>query len=315
MPSGIATVWRWGENRGTMGGELQPLPGASLLALAAEEEPAVELGPFLARFRGAGVTHLYVARQTPGGALVEAGTAGAARAGVAFLTAKGRRFVASQEIEWPASSTPVGHALERLAALVQGFDTITRLRLAATDMRLVAHSARALLDADESDGPARLLDRVIETGMVVSYMRPYLESNEAGIGRKLWPEDPAGRTLHQELEELRNEYHAHSSHTPRRRLEIVWRSEEGRTQACANASRFPREPWQNAPTRRLTSCGTRSATPPVATTQVYLKGGGSSRPRPDGAASGPRAGRAGCPRAGGFGSCRRGRRRGRPRVD
>jgi hypothetical protein len=95
-------------------------------------------------------------------------------------------------------------------------------------MRLVAHAADALIDAAEHDGPARCFDRVIETGMVVTYIRPYLESNEAPVGGKLWPKDPVDVELHKELDDLRNEYHAHAGHTPRRRLEIVGHGATGR---------------------------------------------------------------------------------------
>ena len=84
-------------------------------------------------------------------------------------------------------------------------------------MRIAAHAAAALVDANDNDGPARLYDRELETGMVVTYARPYVESNEAGVGKKWWPTGD-DRELHDELMDLRHEYHAHASHTPRRRL-------------------------------------------------------------------------------------------------
>jgi hypothetical protein len=105
--------------------------------------------------------------------------------------------------------------------MCQGFDKLTRFHLAASDMRIVHGAALALIDARERDGPARLYERVIETGMVVTYVRPFLESNEAGIGKKWWPQDAEDRSLHDELVELRHEYHAHAAHTPRRRLENI----------------------------------------------------------------------------------------------
>jgi hypothetical protein len=53
--------------------------------------------------------------------------------------------------------------------------------------------------------------------MVVTYARPFLESNEAGLGRRDWPKD-GDRALHDELVDLRHQYHAHATHTPRRTL-------------------------------------------------------------------------------------------------
>src|SRR5207248_2420935 len=73
-------------------------------------------------------------------------------------------------------------ALERLVEMFQQFDRLSRFRLAASDMQLVTHAAKALIDARENDGPARLYERIIETGMVVTYARPFLKSNEAGAG-------------------------------------------------------------------------------------------------------------------------------------
>ena len=221
-------------------GPLQP--GRSLAQLANNEQPPVDLESFLARLRAAGITEVYLASETPSGALIEASTVEAARSGRAVIMAKGRRIVASEQIGWGA---PLRDMLEQLAKLVQGFDKITRFRLAASDMRLAAHAAAALVDASESNGPARLFDRVIETGMVVTYMRPFLESNEAGLGKSWRPRDPADRELHEELDDLRNEYHAHAAHTPRRRLEntTTMFGDEGRP-------RFA-ESWEHIPSWKL----------------------------------------------------------------
>ena len=132
--------------------------------------------------------------------------------------AKGRRFVVTEMVEPVA---PLSEALERLVTLAQGFDKVTRFRLAASDMNLAVNAAAALVDADEGHGwSARVHQRIIETGMVVTYARPFVESNEAGLGRKWWPRDTEmDRELHDELVDLRNEYHTHARHTPRRRLE------------------------------------------------------------------------------------------------
>ncbi len=87
----------------------------------------------------------------------------------------GRRFVASEEVD---PGTPLSDVLKRLVRPVQGFDKITRFRLAAKDMSLAAHAAAALVDAAEGHGSVRAYDRVLETGMVVAYVRPFLESRE-----------------------------------------------------------------------------------------------------------------------------------------
>jgi hypothetical protein len=224
-------------------------PGPSLAAVASNEEPPVDLDPFLARLRNAGITEFYLATETPSGAVVEVGTSEALARDPAVIMAKGRRFSASQPIDWQASDTPVRDTLDQLVVLVQKFDKITRFRLAASDMRTAAHAARALVAARENNGPARLFDRVIETGMVVTYGRPYLESNEAGIGRDWWPKDEADRDLHDEVLDLRDEYHAHASHTPRRRLENTSEllSLTGRS---TGRPRFA-ESFERLPTRKL----------------------------------------------------------------
>jgi hypothetical protein len=211
-----------------------PRVGRSLVALVADEE--VDLAPYLARLRAAGIAEVRVELSMPSGVMFEASSAEVAREAVAVISAQGRRFVASESIDWNAS-TPIRDALDRLAPLVQGFDKVTRYRLAASDMRLAADAARGLIEAAEDDGPARLFDRVIETGMVVTYMRPYLASNEAPVGERLWPKG-ADRALHDELDDLRNEYHAHAGHTPRRRLDIVGHGATGRPTFAESWSRL-----------------------------------------------------------------------------
>jgi hypothetical protein len=66
----------------------------------------------------------------------------------------------------------------------------------------------------------RIWRRVIEKRMVVTFVRPYLESNEAGIGRSWRPKDDDVE-LFDELVELRHEYHGHATHTARRCLEFT----------------------------------------------------------------------------------------------
>jgi hypothetical protein len=57
--------------------------------------------------------------------------------------------------------------------------------------------------------------------MIVTYARPFLQSNKAGLGERWWPEDDAGRKLHKALVDLRGEYHAHAERTAHRRIEIM----------------------------------------------------------------------------------------------
>jgi hypothetical protein len=104
----------------------------------------------------------------------------------------------------------------RLCEWVEQYDVLRVLRLGAIDMQNAAAAARALAD---EDGPARVWQRVLETGLVVTYARPYLESNTRPVGRKWWPKDPADRALHERIiRDVRSPYHAHSDRTPHRTL-------------------------------------------------------------------------------------------------
>lgn len=76
-----------------------------------------------------------------------------------------------------AEATRVAAALDRLVTFLEQFDKLRRLTLAAIDMRLVEKAARAMLDGQV---PAPLL-RVVETGLIITYARPYLDSNRAGV--------------------------------------------------------------------------------------------------------------------------------------
>lgn len=215
------------------------LPAPAVAELAESEEPLVELEPYLKRLRAAGVIQVHVATQTRHGALVDT-TAELARRQPSAIVARARRFVASQELDWTVRR-PVFEALERVTLMVQRFDKLTRFWLAASDMRLAAHAADALADAYEHNGPARMFDRELETSLVVTFVRPYLESNEAGIGRTWWPTGDADRKLFDELVELRHEYHAHAAHTPRRRLEntTTFLGDEGRPRYAESWDRLP----------------------------------------------------------------------------
>lgn len=190
-----------------------------MVELVGRADPPVDLEGYVARLRSAGATEVYVALESRGGVLVEASSADAAMDRPSAIVAKGRRVVAPERIRWEEGDTAIADALARLTTMLQRFDKVSRFRLAASDMRLVAHAAAALVDAQENDGPARVYNRIIETGMVVTYARPFLDSNKAGIGRKWWPRDPAERELHDELVDLRDDYHAHAEHTAQRRLE------------------------------------------------------------------------------------------------
>jgi hypothetical protein len=225
--------------------QTEPTKVGQSLSQLALDDPAIDLGPAVARLRAAGATEVYLASIMPNGVIFEASSAGVARTQRSGILARGRRVMATQEIDWDTGPHAVRNALERLVTMFQQFDKIGRMRFAASDMRLVAEAAAALIDVHDNDGPARFYERIIETGMVVTYARPFLESNEAGIGRTWWPKDEAERELHDELIELRHEYHAHAAHTPRRRLEnaTTMLGREGRPMFA--------ESWESLPTWKL----------------------------------------------------------------
>ena len=194
--------------------------GASFVELAAGQDPPVDLAPFIKRLRKAGATRVYVASVMDTGVFFEASSADEARGGSSAIVADARRFTFSEMIGWEGSPPVFAEALGRLVANFEQFDTLSRFRLAASHMRLTAQTAEALIEAQENDGPARVHDRIMETGMIITYVRPFLASNEAGIGERWWPKGES-RTFHDEMVDLRHEYHAHAAHTPQRRLENV----------------------------------------------------------------------------------------------
>jgi hypothetical protein len=115
------------------------------------------------------------------------------------------------------SPTRTADALERLCTFVQRFDRLRLLRLAAIDMDFVASAARALASGEHAT--LRAFARVLETGIIVTYARPYLESNRPALGKKWRPNDPDDLALHLiVIDEYRSAYHAHSDRTPRRTL-------------------------------------------------------------------------------------------------
>ena len=89
--------------------------------------------------------------------------------------------------------------------------------LAAIDMDFVASAAGAL--ASKEHATLRAFARVLETGIIVTYARPYLDSNQPALGKKWRPKDPDDLALHLHvIDEYRSAYHAHSDRTPGRTL-------------------------------------------------------------------------------------------------
>lgn len=181
---------------------------AWLVELAARDDPPTKLeSRLLSRLTRAGVTDL---RPADGTAFLDVADADRARA----IGAAGPGFGVIESLEDEAG--PTAAALERLCSWVERFDRMRSLRLAAIDMEFVASTARSLADRD---GPARLFERVLETGLVVTYARPYLASNRPGLGKRWRPESPEDRELHERMvDELRNPYHAHTDRTRHRTL-------------------------------------------------------------------------------------------------
>jgi len=174
-----------------------------LRELAARDDPPTELEPLLDRLAEVGVE------------LLESGSGGHLMSGAQAdsIVALGRGVSASATLD-PVPA-PVAAALGELAGALKRFDRLRRLRLAAIDMRLVERAAEALADRE---GPARLFERVLETGLVVTYARPYLRSNRAGLTEDDAPTDKSDLGLHDELVTLRHQYHGHADRTSHRTL-------------------------------------------------------------------------------------------------
>jgi hypothetical protein len=80
------------------------------------------------------------------------------------------------------------------------------------------HDAAVAL-AEGEPAPVRAFARVIETGIVVTYARAYLESNHPPLGKKFWPKAPDDLALHNKVvDDYRHGIHAHSHRTKRRTL-------------------------------------------------------------------------------------------------
>jgi hypothetical protein len=139
----------------------------TLAELAAADDPPPDIEPYLARFGSAGVTSLKVLWDPPGWRR-EVGGGVAAIGQPVTIAAATYDVLILTEVEWDASDAPITRTLDELATALQRFDRVRRLRHAATDMRLVAETADAFVDAHENDGPARLYERALETGMVVT---------------------------------------------------------------------------------------------------------------------------------------------------
>lgn len=181
-----------------------------MVDLAARDVPPAELdASLLARLKAAGVSEILPADATVPDLLKpdehERGDAIAA-------TGPGFTFIESIE-DGPMA---VADALGRLCVTLERYDKLRVFRLAAIDMEFAAATARALADAD---GPVRIHARVLETGLVVTYARPYISSNRRLLGRRWWPTRPEDVALHERIiDELRHPYHAHPDRTALRTL-------------------------------------------------------------------------------------------------
>lgn len=214
-------------------------PSALLVELAAADDPPTDLGPFLGQLASAGAIEVYAARRTAEGVLFNISSRDQAGDDEVHVVGRSVRVLASKQIDWQASNTPLRDALGQLVTAVAGYDRLARFHFAASDMELVAGAAAGLIDARDQRGEARFYERVIETGMVVTYARPFLQ-NQPGLGGSWRPEDAAGRELHDELVALRGEYHAHAEHTRHRGLEFLT-TESDRPLMGESWSRLPVE--------------------------------------------------------------------------
>jgi hypothetical protein len=80
------------------------------------------------------------------------------------------------------------------------------LLMGAIDMGHVIAAAKALQREHASETPDEPLIRALETGMVVSYWRPFSPRNSAG---RLREKDAYDLELHELMKTLRNQVHAH----------------------------------------------------------------------------------------------------------
>ena len=161
----------------------------------------------LVRFQSAGVTSFVPVR---GEEVLDAAEAATATAiGVA-----GPGLLVAEPLG--EETAPVTAAVLRLCPWLETYDELRVLRLAALDMGLAAAAARGLVD---EDGPARFFERVLETGLVVTYARPYMGSDTRALSSKWRPSTPDDVELHERIiHEFRNPYHAHTERSGHRGL-------------------------------------------------------------------------------------------------
>lgn len=102
---------------------------------------------------------------------------------------------------------------------------IDRLRIAASDMKEAAGGAMHLgeIRAGRLDRMYGFADRALETGVIVSYARPFTRHGIGRLDPALWePDDEASANLHRELIRLRNVRYAHTDKTDLRGTEDVF---------------------------------------------------------------------------------------------
>jgi hypothetical protein len=131
-------------------------PTEDLVVRAANDRPPTDLMKYLARLGAAGA--------------VTVGFHDAFGGERTVVYADGRGVHGAADVDW-SQDAPIATALEELAGVLQKFDRVRRLRLATSDMDIAEATAEALIDAKENDGPARLYERVLETGLVVTFTR------------------------------------------------------------------------------------------------------------------------------------------------
>jgi len=98
----------------------------------------------------------------------------------------------------------------------------TALVLAVSDMRQAAAAARTLVTEDDRD-----MARVLETGMVVSYMRPFTGRPPGRLPEAYVPQAAAGAEYHAELKDLRDRLHAHTDEESGRVVSVLSAVREG----------------------------------------------------------------------------------------
>lgn len=127
------------------------------------------------------------------------------------------------DVNHDESKTPIVAALHELLEFLEGFGPLRQLHSATADMDQVAFVARELAkyrhmiggDEEPLHNPYLLVEQVLETGLVVTYARPF--TGHARLGDNWRPKDPTDRDLHDRLLKLRHD-HAHADWTGSRTL-------------------------------------------------------------------------------------------------